>query len=294
MDSGKQGWQAICPDHIAHSGIGATGQSGAAPPGRLQDVIEHRGLNPSRISHVVLDEADRLLGEGFAEQIELLLSRIKPRQTLMFSATFPDKLQRLTAQTLNSPLIIDEAQAVKSLVHRAVEVDRSARGKVLVHLLNDPKIHQALIFTARHKEADSLAAALTSESLSVRSGQVRFLVSTDLASRGIDVPNLPIVINFDLPRSAEDYLHRAGRSARAGKSGTVISLVDVDSQPHLRLIEKRCALKISRERLDAFLPVDLPKARTLVSDNNGGIKGRRPSKKDRLRAARQNDDHVGE
>jgi len=261
----------------------------------------------------VLDEADRLLGEGFAEQIEQLLSRIKPTQTLMFTATFPDKLQRLTTRTLSSPFIIDEAQAVKDLVHCAIEVDRSARRKALIHLLQAPNIFQALIFTARHREADSLAADLVSESLAAsafhaklsqakrnqvmgafRSGQLRFLVSTDLASRGIDVPNLPIVINFDLPRSAQDYIHRAGRSARAGKAGKVISLVDADSRSHLAIIEKRCALTITRERMEAFPPVDLPSARTLVGENNGGIKGRRPSKKDRLRAVQKKDDHVGE
>lgn len=279
-----------------------------ATPGRLMDVHRNNGFDVSVMQHLVLDEADRLLDEGFFDDIDTLMQLMINAQTILVSATFSTRLRKLAARRLKTPVIIDQGANVERLIHRAIEVDKHIRAGVLAHILGVHETSQALVFVARQIRADRLAGALSKAGVAAfalhgklsqsrrahvmngfTSGEIQVVVATDLAARGLDVPRLPAVINFDLPRSPQDYLHRAGRSGRAGQSGQVISLVDADSRAHMNIIEKRCDLKVTRERIEGFLPMESPGPRQLVGDANGGIKGRRLSKKDRLRAAQAGD-----
>ncbi len=276
-----------------------------ATPGRLLDVIAHRGLAVADVDILILDEADRLLGDGFEEQVDELVALFKPEQRVMVSATYSRKVRAKAGWLLKKPVIIDLAEDAPAITHRAIQVDEQRRGDLLVTLLSDGRLSTpALIFTADRKGAEKLAGKLSKASISsavlhgklsmaqrasvlkrLQDGKLQALVATDLAARGIDVPSLPLVINHDLPRSVALYTHRMGRTARAGQSGEAISLVDINAEAHLALIEKRLSLSIARERIDGFEPLNTLRPSRAPVDGNGGIKGHRMSKKDKLRAA---------
>jgi superfamily II DNA/RNA helicase len=189
------------------------------------------------------------------------------------------------------------------ILQRAIEVDTARRTPLLVHLLKSEGWSRVLVFVGKKYSASHVADKLRRAGISAvdfhgelsqgarsqaldnfKQSRVRVLVATDLAARGLDIAKLPVVLNYDLPRSASDYLHRIGRSGRAGESGLAVSLVTAESQAHFRLIEKRHQLSVPRERIVGFEPHDTP-----PPASEGGIKGRRKSKKDKLReaAARQ-------
>jgi ATP-dependent RNA helicase RhlE len=228
-------------------------------------------------------------------------------QTLLFSATFPSAVRVLAEQLLHDPLHIDiQANASfgeLSILQRAIEVDAPKRTMLLRHLLETHGWSRVLVFVASRYTAgrvvDKLqragisAAAIhgglsqgarTSALASFKATRVQVLVATDLAGRGIDIEQLAAVVNYDLPRSAVDYLHRIGRTARAGETGTAISFISVDTEAHFRLIEKRHRLHIERERIPGFEPTILEPT-TPARDPHGGVKGKRKSKKDKLREA---------
>ncbi|WP_205677533.1 DEAD/DEAH box helicase [Aquitalea denitrificans] len=278
-----------------------------ATPGRLLDLLQHNALRLSGVSTLVLDEADRLLDLGFAAEIGQLLDLLPPyRQNLLFSATFPLALRTLAQQLLREPQTIDipaTPDNTPAIRQRAIEVDAARRTMLLRHLLQSENPERVLVFVAsRHtaervsgklQQAGIRAAALHSDCsqsqrgqalADFKSAQLQVLVATDVAARGIDIARLPMVINYDLPRSPADYTHRIGRTGRAGASGVAISFVYADSTGHFRLIEKRQQLQVLREHIAGFEPQDAPVAAPL-SDGNGGIKGKRMSKKDKLRAA---------
>jgi ATP-dependent RNA helicase RhlE len=279
-----------------------------ATPGRLLDLLERNALRLGSVEAVVLDEADRLLDLGFAADRERVLAALPPRrQNLLFSATFPADVQDLAASLLHEPVRIELAAQSRAeppaIVQRVIAVDAPRRTELLRHLLQQGGWRRALVFVATRyatehvarklSERGVLAAPLHGEmSQSQRAGVLQdfkdgrwdVLLTTDLAARGIDIPGLDLVVNYDLPRSANDYVHRIGRTGRAGAGGQAVSFTSAGSEAHFRLIEKRQNLLLPREQVAGFEPVE--EAPPPAADaGTGGVKGRRPSKKDKLRAA---------
>jgi ATP-dependent RNA helicase RhlE len=275
-------------------------------PGRLLDLTRNNGLWLGSVQALVLDEADRLLDLGFAKELDALLKQLpERRQTLLFSATFPPVVQELAKELLDDPVLIDIESAptdAPDIVQRAIEVDFDKRGPLLRHLIREEKWRRCLVFVASRYTADLVAdklrrhgiravsfhgelsqGARTAAISDFKEELIDVLVATDLAARGLDIPKMPVVVNFDLPRSADDYLHRIGRTGRAGESGLAVSFITADEHAHFMLIEKRNGLSIDREQLTGFEPLDQPRVPT--GDATGGIKGKRKSKKDKLREA---------
>jgi len=277
-----------------------------ATPGRLLDLITNNAVPLGDIGTLVLDEADRLLALGFADELGRILTLLPAqRQTLLFSATFAANVQKLAASLLRNPQRIAIAdEAAPAITQRAIDINAADRRAVLLTLLHSGDWPQALVFVNSKHDAAELAQWLQREGVraaalhgelaqgrrervlaNLKDGTLQVLVATDLAARGIDITALPLVINAELPRSPQDYTHRIGRTGRAGLAGTAISLIDADSRAHFRLIEKRLGLKLAREQLAGYPATDTPAPRLAAADDNGGIKGKRMSKKDKLRAA---------
>jgi superfamily II DNA/RNA helicase len=280
-----------------------------ATPGRLLDLVRQNAVQLASLQTVVLDEADRLLDAGFAEETRQVLSLLPPqRQTLLFSATLPAAVLAWTEAVQRNALKLydtDQAhsEAPPDITQRAIEVDTPRRTALLRHLLRTEAWPRALVFVGTQHSAEHVADKLRQQSISAAplhgelsqgrrsqvladfaAGKLAVLVATDLASRGIDVKELPAVVNYDLPRSAVDYTHRIGRTGRAGLPGVAVSFVCADapgSEAHFRLIEKRQAQRVLREQVAGFEPAAVLPAR--VVDANGGVKGKRKSKKDKLR-----------
>ena len=280
-----------------------------ATPGRLLDLVAHRALQLSAVQALVLDEADRLLDLGFAEELQQVLALLPARrQNLFFSATFPPAVQALAHGLLREPVRIDVAPDVPaqapSIAQRAIAVDASRRTQLLRHLLTQEGWERVLVFVATKYSAERVAdklyqagiyatpfhgdlsqGARTQVLQEFKEARWQVVVTTDLAARGIDIAQLPVVVNYDLPRSTVDYVHRIGRTGRAGASGLALSFVTADTEAHFRLIEKRQHLRLPREQVPGFEPTE--QATASPSAGTGGIKGKRPSKKDKLRAAAQ-------
>jgi superfamily II DNA/RNA helicase len=282
-----------------------------ATPGRLLDLVDHNAVHLDDLHCLVLDEADRLLDLGFADELNELLDLLpRRRQTLLLSATLPAEVRHLAAQLLLDPVQIDlrgaADAAAPSIVQRAIEVDSTRRTSLLRYLVREEGWERVLVFVASQyasehvadklRQAGLPAAALHGDLSQGRRAQVladfharklAVLVATDLAARGIDVPQLAVVVNHDLPRSTVDYTHRIGRTGRAAHHGQAISFVCADlpgNEAHFRLIEKRQGQTVPREQVQGFEP-RAPAAAPL-SDPNGGVKStRRKSKKDKLREA---------
>jgi len=278
-----------------------------ATPGRLLDLVDRNALQLSHVETLVLDEADRLLDMGFSLEIERILS-LTPvkRQNLFFSATFPSAVQQLANHLLTDPVRIDvqpEIENAADITQRAILVDSPNRTQLLRHLIEQNKWSRVLVFVATKHAAEMIAVKLRKARINAepfhgeqsqgkrvqvladfKASRLTVVVATDVAARGLDIAQLPVVINFDLPRSAVDYTHRIGRTGRAGEHGLAVSFVSSDMQAHWRLIQKRQDLHVAMDVVAGFEPQDAPLE---VSFSNGGIKGKRPSKKDKLRAAAQ-------
>ncbi|MDP3833264.1 MAG: DEAD/DEAH box helicase [Hydrogenophaga sp.] len=278
-----------------------------ATPGRLLDLVEHNALRLSGVDLLVLDEADRLLDLGFADELARVLALLPAqRQNLFFSATFPPEVQALADALLHKPTRI-ELPAVATedavILQQAYLVDSTRRTQLLRQLIKSQGWQRVLVFVATQYAAERVASKLHHGDLYATSfhgglsqgarqqalGEFKekrwdVVVTTDLAARGIDISQLPVVVNYDLPRSAVDYVHRIGRTGRAGASGLAVSFVSPATEAHWRLIEKRQGLSLPLEVLPGFEPTE---AAPPPSPGNGGIKGKRPSKKDKLRAAAQ-------
>ncbi len=275
-----------------------------ATPGRLLDLVAHNALRLSGVQCLVLDEADRLLDLGFADELAKVLTQLPAqRQNLFLSATFPPAVQALALQMLRDPVRVDvpataEPEAV--VLQRAIAVDARRRAQLLRQLIRDNRWERVLVFVATQHMAEHLATKLhqgdvyaTALHGGLSQGARRetlqafkekrwdVVVTTDLAARGIHIDQLPVVVNFDLPRSAVDYVHRIGRTGRAGHGGLALSFITAEQQAHWRLIQKRQGLSLPLEVVPGFEPVDVPPE----GSGTGGIKGKRPSKKDKLRAA---------
>ncbi|MDB5744538.1 MAG: box helicase domain protein [Polaromonas sp.] len=279
-----------------------------ATPGRLIDLIDHNALSLSSLGMLVLDEADRLLDLGFGEELARILALLPARrQNLFFSATFPPAIEMLAADMLQAPLRIEvraEPQAEPEIVQRAIEVDPGRRTQLLRHLVQTEGLSRVLVFVATKHAAEIVADKLRKADIEAEpfhgelsQGKrsqvlqdfklkiVQVVVATDVAARGLDIAQLPAVVNYDLPRSSVDYIHRIGRTGRAGETGLAISFVSAATEAHFRLIEKRQKLSIAREQVTGFEPVELQAFTTADPSGTGGIKGKRPSKKDKLREA---------
>ena len=276
-----------------------------ATPGRLLDLLAHNALSLRQVRRLVLDEADRLLELGFGDELRQILAELPvQRQTLLFSATFPADIAALAAAGLRDPQHLHiGTQAPVEIEQRAFHVDSERRVALLLELLEEAQWPQLMVFVGSIRDGERLAVALRKADVHAqvlhgqlaqgrrvrllqdfRDGELRVLVATDLAARGIDIARLPAVVNYDLPRSPADYLHRIGRTGRAGEKGQAVSFVDAASLAHWRLIGKRHRLEVALEQRPGFEPRQVaPPA--VAADGNGGIKGRRPSRKDRLRAA---------
>lgn len=277
-----------------------------ATPGRLLDLLDNNALSLSQVCTLVLDEADRLLSLGFADELARVMSVLPARcQKLLFSATFPPAVRALAEAFLHEPTCINiDAGAMpdtSAIVQRVIDVDADRRTMLLRHLLQQHEWSRVLVFVGTKHAADNVAvklqragvaaAALHGElSQGTRSQvledfkdrQLQVLVATDLAARGIDIDELAAVVNYDLPRSPADYLHRIGRTGRAGSSGVAVSFIDGATAPHYNLIERRHRMTLTRETIVGFEP-----SGTAVppQHQHGGIKGKRKSKKDKLREA---------
>ena len=276
-----------------------------ATPGRLLDLVAQKALRLGDVQHLVLDEADRLLDLGFADELQRVLDLLPAqRQTLLFSATFAPEVEALAAQLLHEPVRITVAaweDQKPDITQRAIAVDEKSRTGLLRHLIAENGWKQVLVFVATRYACEHVAAKLykagiyatpfhgemsqgaRQEVLSeFKAGRWDVVVTTDLASRGIDIAMLPVVVNYDLPRSATDYTHRIGRTGRAGAHGDAVSFVTAAALAHWQLIQKRESLKLALEQIPGFEPTDSP---PLPAPGNGGVKGTRMSKKDKLRAA---------
>lgn len=276
-----------------------------ATPGRLLDLIDHHALSLSAVSVLVLDEADRLLDLGFTAELARIVALLPAqRQSLLFSATFPPAVQTLATNLLRDPVRIDlrAVPATQPDIHqRVIEVDAPRRTQLLRRLVQTNAWPSVLVFVATKYATEHVAEKLRKAGLNAaalhgelsqgartealadfKSGRVQVLLATDLAARGIDIARLPVVVNFDLPRSAVDYTHRIGRTGRAGETGVAINFVSAETHAHFRLIEKRHRLELPREQIEGFEPVDIAVA---TPPATGGVKGKRKSKKDKLREA---------
>jgi ATP-dependent RNA helicase RhlE len=248
-----------------------------ATPGRLLDLHNQRAVSLNKVEILVLDEADRMLDMGFINDIKKILSYLpKERQNLLFSATFSNDIRKFAKGLLHNPVEINVAPAnttANNIEHKIHPVDKTRKAELLSHLIRVNNWQQALVFSRTKHGANRLVQRLAQDRIealaihgnksqaqrqlalsSFKAGKIKILVATDIAARGIDIDQLPQVVNFDLPSVPEDYVHRIGRTGRAGASGKAISLFSVDEFKQLNDIEKVLKSPIKREVIAGFEP----------------------------------------
>ncbi len=275
-----------------------------ATPGRLLDLVKRGSIDLSLLNILVVDEADKMFDLGFAEELEAVLNALPvDRQNLLFSATIPEKLTVLAQKFMRMPVHIKEEEGAPTadrIVQRAIEVNRNNRGPLLRHLIQAEQWGHVLVFVASVRDADMLVVKLLKAGIDAnafhggltqaqrehvlkgfKTRKFKVLVATDLAARGIDINKLPVVVNYDLPRSPDDYIHRIGRTARAGEMGVAVSFVGHEDQAHFALIEKRARVRLPRESVQGF---ELTGEPLLKEKGKAPVKGHRMSKKDKARA----------
>ncbi len=274
-----------------------------ATSGRLLDVFSKKQMNLSKLKFLVLDEADKMLDLGFSAQLDSILKEIPTkRQNLLFSATYPQKILDIASKITKNPTLVsieDENQTVSSVKQRAIQVNQENRRVLLRELLKTNNWKLVLVFIATKRAADNIAQKFRKYGYEAESfhgnleqeeriytledfkaKKINILFATDIAARGLDIDDIDCVINYDLPRSPADYIHRIGRTARAGKNGEAISFVTHENIDHFKLIEKRAQINIEKEQIKGFELTGLtPKKQKGMAP----IKGKRKSKKDKLR-----------
>ena len=245
-----------------------------ATPGRLLDHVESRNLMLNQVQMLVLDEADRMLDMGFMPDLRRILALLpKPRQTLLFSATFSDEIKKLAHDFLTQPVTVETARrntAAETVKQSVQLVDSDRKFKVLADLIRARDVKQVLVFTRTKLTAARLARRLARDGIAAdaihgdksqqerlkalqafKAGEISVLVATDVAARGLDIDQLPLVINYELPPHAEDYVHRIGRTGRAGASGEALSLVDGEDERRLKEVEKLLKRELPREQVQS-------------------------------------------
>jgi ATP-dependent RNA helicase RhlE len=259
------GGVSINPQMMALSGT----QVLVATPGRLLDLIEQRAVQLREVEVLVVDEADKMLNLGFADEMNRIFALLpSKRQNLLFSATLADDIQAIKDRLLVNPVVISieeepEVNVMELIRQVAYRVSPERKGPFLRYLIKSENIAQALVFVSSVRNADNLVVKLNKNSIEAmalhgeksqgartealrrfKTGQLRILVATDLLSRGIDIELLPLVINYDLPRSPKDYIHRIGRTGRAGAAGQAITLITPEDEHHFKIIQKKMGKKV--------------------------------------------------
>jgi ATP-dependent RNA helicase RhlE len=270
-----------------------------ATPGRLLDHVGQKTIHLDQVEVLVLDEADRMLDMGFIHDIKRILALLPPkRQNLLFSATFSDDIKALADKLLKAPSMIEveRRNTAAELVDQTIlPVDRGRKRELLSKLVKDGKWKQVLVFTRTKHGANKLSEQLEKDGINsvaihgnksqgartkaladFKAGQVRVLVATDIAARGLDIDQLPHVVNYELPMVAEDYVHRIGRTGRAGSTGEALSLVCVDEIKLLGGIEKLLKRQIPKRVIPGFEPDPHAKPEPIVAGGRGGGRGPRP------------------
>ncbi len=268
-----------------------------ATPGRLLDHVSQKTIDLSKVDFLILDEADRMLDMGFINDIKKILAILpKTRQNLLFSATFSTEIKRLTDSLLNSPALVEVArrnissEQVTQVIH---PVDKEKKRELLSHLITQGNWKQVLVFMRTKHGANRLSEQLSKDGITsaaihgnksqnartkaladFKSGEVRVLVATDIAARGIDIDQLPHVVNFELPNVPEDYVHRIGRTGRAGNFGEAVSLVCIDEKELLENIEKLIKKDIHKFVIKGFAPDPSIKAEPIQKKRGGGSNNR--------------------
>ncbi len=262
-----------------------------ATPGRLLDLVGQKAVDLTQVEVLVLDEADRMLDMGFIHDIRKILNILpKKRQSLLFSATFSDEIKKLAANFLTAPKLVQVAQrnttaeGVSQIIH---PTDSKRKSSLLTHLINSENWKQVLVFTRTKHGANRLSKHLDSAGITsaaihgnktqgartkaladFKKGSVRVLVATDIAARGLDINQLPHVVNFDLPNVPEDYVHRIGRTGRAGNEGKAISLVCIDEHKLLKDIERLLKCEIPQVIIPEYKPDPSIKAEPIINGRN--------------------------
>ncbi|WP_027212521.1 DEAD/DEAH box helicase [Burkholderia sp. WSM2232] len=292
---------------VMFGGVGINPQIGAlksgvdivvATPGRLLDHMQQKTIDLSHLEILVLDEADRMLDMGFIHDIKRVLAKLPPkRQNLLFSATFSDEIKTLADNLLDSPALIEVARrntTAETVAQKIHPVDRDKKRELLTHLIKQHNWFQVLVFTRTKHGANRLAEQLSKDGISAlaihgnksqsartralaefKDGTLQVLVATDIAARGIDIDQLPHVVNFDLPNVPEDYVHRIGRTGRAGATGEAVSLVCVDELQLLKDIEKLIKRPVPQEVIPGFEPDPTAKPEPILRRGQGGGGGGR-------------------
>jgi ATP-dependent RNA helicase RhlE len=248
-----------------------------ATPGRLLDLIASKAVHISRADILVLDEADKMLNDGFKEEMDKILELLpEKRQNILFSATLNNDINDIQLKLLREPVkieIVEQEQSIEQISQLAYNTTLERKGPFLRYLIKSENMTQVLVFTSAIRSADNLVAKLNKNGIQAaafhgdlsqgtrvdnlrafKEGRLRVLIATDLAARGIDIQSLPVVINFELPRSPKDYVHRIGRTGRADKQGTAISLLCEDDQHHFKIIQKKMGKKVEiKESADISL-----------------------------------------
>ena len=279
-----------------------------ATTGRLIDILEKKQINLNYLEFFILDEADKMLDFGFEEELDNLLKIIpSTRQNLLFSATYPDKVKNIISRITQNPVYIsiEEPPVVENINQRVILVNKEKKSLLLRELISENKWDKILVFVANKRSCDNIAFKFRKNGLNAisfhsdltqeernntlknfKENKINILFATDIVSRGIHVEDISCVINFDLPRASEDYIHRIGRTARAGKTGVAISFIGLEDFEHFSLIEKRCNISIKKEQIKDFELIGSP-----VKKEKGlaPIKGKRKSKKDKLRELAKKD-----
>ncbi|MDH5433492.1 MAG: DEAD/DEAH box helicase [Gammaproteobacteria bacterium] len=269
-----------------------------ATPGRLLDLYNQNAIRFEQLEVLVLDEADRMLDMGFIHDIKRIIAKLpKKRQNLMFSATFSDQIRTLAKGIVNQPVEISVSPpntTTKSVTQWIHPVDKKKKPELLLHLITENRWKQVLVFSKTKHGANKLTRYLSEFGLNAaaihgnksqgartkalaefKQGTVKILVATDIAARGLDIDQLPHVVNFDLPQVAEDYVHRIGRTGRAGKTGQAISLVSADESKLLKDIERLTQQILERKLVDGFEPThDLSQSDTVLKP----LKPKKPKK----------------
>ncbi len=274
-----------------------------ATSGRLLDILDKKQIDLSNLNYFILDEADKMLDLGFSEELDSILEVLPTkRQNLLFSATYPTKMVEIAKRitTVAKKITIDsETPTVENIAQRVIEVNSHNRSALLRELIRTNNWNQVLVFMANKRASDNIAAkfrkyGFLAESFhgdldqedrnytlqEFKDKKIKILFATDIASRGLHIDDISCVVNFDLPRSADDYIHRIGRTGRAGKSGVAISFIDYKDNDHFNLIEKRSKINLTKEQIKGF---ELEGVAPLKIKGDAPIKGKRKSKKDKLR-----------